>query len=392
MNAKDSNTLIFTPPLEQDSKNIESNFKVSINPTHLQDTQKAQEITIITAFYELTHEFKGRSSQKYIDYFAFNAALKNTFIIYCENAKIAEQIKQIRAKKAPDSITIIIQKSLDSIAPNEYAKIANIFHAQNSLKDSKNHNNIESKVIESSILESNTNKDSNANIESKRNKIPLNALYSYLMYCKSCFILDSITNPLSKNHITRNLLWFDFGFNHGGDGTFYKANEFNFTLTPQDVLQDSKMNIFANGIIDGYNPHILIGGLLYGNTAAWRHFNAQMTKVYNECLSHAIFPDDQGLQMSLYREFPQDFNVLWDTTWFDALFYFMPESIRKNISTRKFTIVKKTLNQKQILKYMQDTHISGSALRKLIRRFKRSTQKRYYEIKILFEKIFQKRF
>lgn len=346
------NNLIITPPpplltnteSKKDSKNIE--------------------LTIITAFYQLKNEFKGRSSQKYIDYFAFNAGLKNTFIIYCDDSNIASKVAKIREQKAPDSKTIIIQKPLDSIAPNEYQKIIKIFYPNT--KEPK---------------------------DSIKKEIPLHAIYSYLMYCKSCFVLDSISNPLSKNHISENLLWFDFGFNHGGS-LFYKSSELNFTLIPQSSeLSNNKFNLFTMGLADDKNKPFMINGCLsYGNVRTWGIFNTRMKAKFNEYIALKEFPDDQGVAFACARENPNEFNMLFaGNNWFENLFYFIPLDIAKSLSVRNPCIMNKTLNQKQILKYMQDTHLNVSIFKKLYRKLKRSTQKRFFETKILFEKMFNNR-
>lgn len=253
----------------------------------------------------------------------------------------------IRATHNLESKTIIVQKSLDSIAPNEYKILQNFF---------------------------------------KSKETSLAATYSYLMYAKSCFVLDSITHNLT----TKNILWLDFGFNHG-NGLFYKSKEFDFMLQERsEFIIDSKMNLFTWGIDSNDKPCTTIGGLMYGNKRAWKTFNTHMNEAFLHFINMNMLVDDQVMQKYCTAKYPQDFNILLGYGWFDALFYFIEESKAKKLSLTKATILQRTLNQKEILNYTKSRQIKGNYFQKLCKKLKLSTEKRMIESRIFIDKILGK--
>lgn len=307
------------------------------------------EITIVSAFYKLnlhkqsTQSYKAeRTSKTYLDYFSFNAGLKNKMIIYIddiesdESLDMQKEIYALRAKHNLESKTLVIKKSLKSFASSEYDAIKECFKKYNQTKDRFDsihppHNSPE---------------------------------YDFLMYAKSFFVLDAI----SRSEASERILWLDFGFNFNGQ-RFIESSDFNFTLKPQrnlnidlelasrlnmdisdiagggGVIQgmiDSKLNLFSLGkcddralavILTQGTSNFLIGGCIYGNRAAWSAFNTAMQKALSAFLSFNTMDDDQKMYIWCVRNFPDIFNILPLDDWFYALFYFMDESKRKVVKT-----------------------------------------------------------
>lgn len=299
------------------------------------------EITVISAFYKLDLDKKSKESYKskrtvqtYLDFFSFNAGLKNKFVIYTDNDDVINEIYALRRAHGLESQTLAIKKSLESFSPKDYERIKKCF------KD----------------------------YDQKRSIHPphTSPKYNYLMYCKSFFVLDAIKNPLSKNFISENLLWLDFGYNLGGS-YFLNSKEFNFKLTPQiqitydielakthnidikkiNILDNTKLNMFTLGNTDKRTlAHILIqgtssfitGGCMYGNINAWFHFNKYIKQALKTFESFNIMDDDQQLYTWCVRNYPQYFNLLAVDGWFSALFYFIPKHKRQNIKVRSTSI------------------------------------------------------
>ena len=162
---------------------------------------------------------------------------------------------------------------------------------------------------------------------------------------------DALHNPLTKPYLNEQILWLDFGYNFNG-AMFVDSSEFDFTLTPQAPLIDSKLNLFCLGRKDDRAlPHILlkgssnflIGGCLYGSKNAWKNFNECMQKALQAFVSFNIMDDDQKLYIWCVRNFPDIFNILYIDDWFNALFYFMEESERKSVSTTKDSVLRDSL-------------------------------------------------
>ncbi|WP_181882364.1 WlaTC/HtrL family glycosyltransferase [Helicobacter didelphidarum] len=278
-----------------------------------------------------------RTTQNYLNWFGFLTGIKNRFIIYVDSIEIADAIYALRAKHGLESQTLVIQKKLDSFAPDDYEKMKKLDRT----------------------------------------------LFAYVMYCKSFCVVDALQNPLTKDFVTDRIMWLDFGFNKSDD-TFRKSKDFDFTLAPQtDLIIDSKINFFAYWID---SPIILIGGLTYGDRKSWLHLNMRMREANKVMLDSNVVLEDQGLYGCLVTKYPEEFNVLQTDGWFKTLFYFIPESKRKNISIKDTSILQKTFNQDNIVKYIQDVDIfSKKGIQKFWRKMKRSVKRRYMTIRNFFE-------
>lgn len=180
----------------------------------------SDEITIVTAFYKLNlhkqsvDSYKAsRTSRTYLDFFSFNVRLKNKMIIYIDDTAdslidIEKEIYALRAKEGLESKTLVIKKSLQSFAESDFDAIATCFREYN-----------QSEGRFDSIHPPHNSPE-----------------YDYLMYAKSFFVLDSMQNEKSRDFVSDNILWLDFGFNLGGRA-FLESSDFDFMLAPQKEIE-----------------------------------------------------------------------------------------------------------------------------------------------------------
>lgn len=275
------------------------------------------ELTIVTAFYdigrgEIAHNERG--VQKYLDYFAFWAGLKNPLIVYTSE-EFAPLILKMRENLGLKDKTQIIIKNLASFDSKMLTKMRELMGKFDQTKGRKNPQNIEC----------------------------VSAEYNFLMYSKVLFVCDAIMRNLCTEHI----LWLDFGFNHKDD-FFTKKEEFNFTLMPNFSLKNDKIALFAlNENLNKthlaeiyYNMEVsLMGGLIYGKKEAWAKFKRHMKEALRAFLSMQIVDDDQILLLWCARNHPNSYNIILNDThhWFDALSFFIPPQIRQNLTHKDFT-------------------------------------------------------
>ncbi|MDY3114236.1 MAG: WlaTC/HtrL family glycosyltransferase [Helicobacter sp.] len=266
------------------------------------------EISIVSAFYdikrELLDDFK-RDDSKYFEYFSFLAGIKNHFIIYTTQ-DYKDKILSLRAAHGLEAKTTIIVKPLESFEAESLEKIERVFKDYNQGKGRRNPNNIEC----------------------------ISPLYCYLMWLKPFFVCDA----KSRGIVGDNVLWLDFGFNHGGK-YFTNKGQFNFTLITPPLDKD-KMHFFKVGDDRGkslaqiyFDMSVCFqGGLLYGGVAAWERFREHFREALNAFSSLNIFDDDQILLLWCYRNYPQFYNIAKNCPeWFDSLELFIPQEICKTL-------------------------------------------------------------
>ncbi len=296
-------------------------------------------MTIVTAFYDINRKdldsFK-RDYKKYMQYFSFWAGLKNELIVYT-SAEFKDEILEIRKKYALYDKTKVVVKELSSF--DEYALKA----MQKTFTD----------------YDQSKNRKFPQNIECK------SALYCYLMYLKPFFVCHAIENNLCSS---TELLWLDFGFNHGSD-FFTNSSQFNFLLQSQDSLARDKINFFSvkekeeNSIAYLYfcMETFLMGGILYASKDKWQIFKEDMKKALQHFLSFGIVDDDQLLFLWILRNLPQNYSVNKTKFWFDSLFYFMPYEFATKLDIKKIKVykkiktkLKKDLKQGDYLSFMKN--------------------------------------
>ncbi|MWV66570.1 hypothetical protein DCO58_02460 [Helicobacter saguini] len=211
--------------------------------------------------------------------------------------------------------------------------------------------------------------------------------------------LDIESKKDSKN-ITRNIMWLDFGFNHGRT-LFYRPSDLDFIMAEQiDLISHTKMNLFILGLdydkmieagkVENDNFEVAIGGILYGSKSSWERFNILMQESLHHFLDSNILCDDQALQAWLISKYPQDFNLLRIDLWFSAIFYFMPESRRKNVLVTWNSSLQKSFKQEKVIDAIlkeKEIFNAPSKAKRLYRKLERSIKRRMKNIRILFRNI-----
>lgn len=279
---------------------------------------------IITAFYELNlakttpNSYKAkRTVSDYLEFFSFFAGLQNMIVIYT-GSEIEDKILEMRKAQNLGDKTLIIKKSLNDFAPKERKIIENTFAHYNQ-----------------AIARFDPTHPPHTSAE-----------YNYLMFLKSFFVVDYISNYTSNwggDCSDKNFIWFDFGFNFNG-AYFSDKAQFNFALRPDSTILESlkndKIHLFSLGKIDSNHlPHILINGtenflvgnIWAGNTNAWRKFNIRMKEALYAFASFQIMDDDQKMYLWVARNYPNECAIYEIDGWFSGLFYFIPAYLREKI-------------------------------------------------------------
>lgn len=93
------------------------------------------------------------------------------------------------------------------------------------------------------------------------------------MYLKPFFVCDAIEEGLTNE----NIMWLDFGFNHGGE-FFIDKEQFNFLLEKQNGIDNDKINFFSIKDDDRQTlasiyfsmETFIMGGLIFANYKKWQ--------------------------------------------------------------------------------------------------------------------------
>ncbi|EAH8789012.1 protein YibB, partial [Campylobacter jejuni] len=192
---------------------------------------------------------------------------KNKVIIYTTD-DMKESILEIRKKYNLENKTVIITKDLKEFDEQSLEKIKDTFNKYDQTLNRKNPNNIEC----------------------------ISPIYCYLMYLKPFFVCDAIQRGLTSE----NIMWLDFGFNHGGK-FFIDKKQFNFLLERQDSIDNEKINFFSIKDDDKQTlaniyfsmEAYIIGGLIFANYKKWQIFKDDSRKSLNCFSSLGMIDDDQ---------------------------------------------------------------------------------------------------
>ncbi|EJV3114841.1 protein YibB, partial [Campylobacter coli] len=262
---------------------------------------------IVTAFYNVGRTT--RSNEQYLSYFDFWAGVKNKVIIYTTD-DMKEAILEIRKKHKLEDKTIIITKNLKEFDKENLEKIEETFSKYDQTLNRKYPKNIECN----------------------------NPLYCYLVFLKPFFVVDAIEKKLTNE----NIIWLDFGFNHGNEFFTNKA-EFNFLLEKQEIINEEKINFFSvkeeeyRNIAHVYfnmEPFIM-GGLIFAKSKNWHIFKEHMKNALNAFLSFGIVDDEQTMYLWCIRNYLNNYKIIRSYEWFDALFNFIPIEIKSHLSFKR---------------------------------------------------------
>lgn len=253
-----------------------------------------KEVTIITSFFDVGREkFKGnsaRSNDKYLEYFKFWARINNNLVIYTDS-DMAKKVQNLRKEFGLENKTkIIIVDDYSVIEPDILKRMSEISESETFLK-----------------------------YRYMPNPADNNARYDYIMLLKSWCIKDAV----EKGYANGNLIWLDFGFNHGGD-VYTNPLEFDFTLEmdlPEDkitlfsIMEDDNKPIFQ--VIQSYDVYIMGFLMCVPSELASTLWN-DVKKAMNSLLDVGFIDDDQTLLLMAARNNKDKYNII-ASDWFMPL-------------------------------------------------------------------------
>ncbi len=243
------------------------------------------EITLVTDFFDIgrgqdKNEELRRSASKYFDEFRRWARIQNKLIVYTDS-KSAETIREIRAEYGLSDKTVIMETD-------------NLFELEGGLLE-----RMEKASVNRDFLNFRYLPEASSN----------NPKYDYLWMMKYYFMNDAY----KKGLLTEDVVWMDFGFDHGGI-TYSDENDFDF-LWNYDF--DGKIHISCL-----HDPDSVIGmqslqfqddcvmGCMYGLPRElvpefWNLVrNAMEALLMLDCVD-----DDQQLVLMAYKTKPEIFHV-----------------------------------------------------------------------------------
>jgi len=250
------------------------------------------ELVLVTAFFDINRDkVRGyeRTRNDYFKFFEFWARIKNELIVFC-NKDDADKIREIRAKHGLDDRTIIhCIDDVYSIESDIYFRMKKIAKDEKFLALRYRYDAIENQ-----------------------------AEYDYIMLLKYWFVMKA--NQLIEKEC--NFVWFDFGFNHGGE--YYKdPEEFNFLWEHEF---DGKINCFC---IDNPSNSFPLDDLLFfkdcfhgspviipSSLSTW--FWEKIKDAMYSLLSIGCIDDDQQLILMVYKNNNEYFSYI-QCGWFEGL-------------------------------------------------------------------------
>ena len=257
----------------------------------------ANKLTIITAFFDIGRgdmsydNCEPRSFERYLGYFKGWARVKNDMIIYAQKG-LGEKIMNVRRKFGLEDKTKIVE-------------IDNVYALEPGLVERM-------KKVE--------NDEAFLNFRFFSSEISNTAEYNYVMLMKYYFLRDAAAKYAKDD----DLVWIDFGFNHGGK-CYSNPEEFDFELKPSCKI--SKVQLFAlpGKKIENISP---IRSLQYQS----EHIEGApivcparlSSELYSECVAAmdaliriGCIDDDQQLLLMSWRNNPELFEI-------KASYWFMP--------------------------------------------------------------------
>ena len=290
---------------------------------------------IVTAFFDIGRgdmNYKNcepRSFQKYLEYFRFWARVKNHLVVFTQ-VGLSDKIMEVRRNFGLELKTTIIE-------------IENIFDCERELyekmkKIEQNEDFKKFRFFESEV--SNT------------------AAYDYIMLMKYYSLKEAATKFPKYN----NLIWMDFGFNHGGQ-CLSKSEEFDFKVSC-DMLDKISLYSLPDKQIDKislidslqYQIDHIAGDIIVTPTNLAKDFYDKCTEAMKGLILLGCIDDDQQLLLMAYRSTPELF-IVKEADWFLPL--------KEYLGGQHLSVVDSFVNRKQP---PQDER---SSLRRYIGRIKR---------------------
>ncbi|OZG64368.1 WlaTC/HtrL family glycosyltransferase [Bifidobacterium eulemuris] len=272
-------------------------------------------ITLVTAFFPIGRgawSDSTRSDQKYLDYFAHWARMRNDLIVYT-TPEIAPEVERIRQNLGRANTTVVTIDDYATIDPQLLAlmrSMAGTYPPYSLFPDKPEVTNAE---------------------------------YDYVMALKYWCMQQAATTT----H-TEHLAWIDFGFDHGG--TLYPAPEsfdiqweypFEKDVTIFAVKRPDDAPVFD---IVRRTDTFIQGDCLVAKTGYARHIYDDVREQYLHLLCCGMIDDDQIVLLMCARWNPEHYAIL-PSSWFSQLRDYTGEAPRtqavpygddeKTISTRQ---------------------------------------------------------
>lgn len=246
-------------------------------------------ITLVTAFFPIGRgnwTDSTRSDQKYLDYFAHWARMRNDLIVYTTK-EFSARIKKIREDSGRDNTTVVTVYDYASVDPELFGMMRSVAESYPSYSLYRDKPEVK------------------------------NAEYDYVMALKYWCMQQA-----SAIVGTKYLAWIDFGFDHGGtlykDSAFFDMEwkyPFEKDVTLFAIKQPNDMPVFD--IVQRTDTFIQ-GDCLVTKTEYARNIYDDVREQYLHLLHCGMIDDDQIVLLMCARWKPEHYGVL-PSSWFSQL-------------------------------------------------------------------------
>lgn len=268
------------------------------------------EITLVTAFFDIgREEWKGfsRGRNKYLDYFAHWARLRNPIVVYTDS-RMAESVLSVRKKFGlQDRTHVIVIDEVEAVAPDCYDVIKKTMSNRESWMFRRYLDHPES----------------------------WNYKYNYVTGLKTFWVQDAVTRNLCGD----TAAWIDFGYDHGGmdfpfseDFDFLWSYDFEPGIHLFLVKEMDDKPIFA--IVRDMDTYIS-GGIIVGQSRLWKDLWRDTKRAIYSLADCGMADDDQTLLLMAYRQHPELYHTHMMSFWGESLRGYGGNSLRLRPLQRK---------------------------------------------------------
>jgi protein YibB len=287
------------------------------SPTHNDDTIKSDDISIVTAFFDIGREAWGdqnpihirhkRSVNLYLSYFSRLSEIKNQVIIFIDENLAQKVLDMRKANGLADKTVIFTSKNFFLV--DEILKITRRIQA---IMNSKFHDYVWNK----SAPEYNDPK-----------YVLVNAFKTFF----ATYAIDKkiVTSP--------QVAWIDFGYCRDND-------RFNCNI-PWRFNAQNKMNLFYILSLNDEPVFSIVkegdvyfqGGHLIGNHSNWIDFKKEIDISFSSLMDCGFIDDDQTLILMAYRRNPSSYIIhpVDSSDWHIIFKYFNSSTLTPVAEVRK---------------------------------------------------------
>lgn len=295
------------------------------------------EITIVTAFFDINRKDMGnfsRTNEQYFKYFDDWARIQNNLVIFCE-PRYKDKIMSIRSKYGLKDKTYIYEiNNLIDVDIELYNSISNTM------------NNIYFKEY----------------MYFNQNPEVINPLYNFLMCVKPLLVNMAIKKYSLKGTIS----WIDFGYNHGlkyypyvDEFDFLWKYNFDKKFIHLFCIKDiPNMPVFE--IVRRMNSYIQ-GGTLIADADKWSVFWNIIRENMIILNNVGLADDDQILYLMAYNRYPELFK-LHSANWNEPMklyggkhLTYIKQTTNNTLKQKILSIYSKKIKIKRKIKYINRT-------------------------------------